>query len=159
MELIKLTAVPNPEIDDGAPYAVYIDATRVLYISRGTIRFTKEDAIDTHRAYYDKLYAGSRKLAEMVNAYVPAMDDPTAVGWMMRARETSQAVQEAYTAWARAYQQHEQYDRQSCTEIQLACGTALEHGVMLTRIWVQESPENVAELVAETKRRDVRTAY
>jgi hypothetical protein len=34
-----------------------------------------------------------------------------------------------------------------CTEVQLACGTALEHGVMLTRVWVTETPEDVFEKI------------
>lgn len=142
--LIKLTAVSNPDIDEGREHTVYVDASRVLFITRGTVQFTKVASGEERRIAYDKLWNGVQILTEQVGAYIPSMTDPVAVEWMTRARETVQQISNAYSMWGRAYTQLDSYPRQSCTEVQLACGTALEHGVMLTRVWVKESPEEVA---------------
>ena len=145
--LIKLTAVPNPDIEDGREHAVYIDASRVLFITRGSVQFTKVASGQARRAAYDQLWKGVQILSEQVGAYIPDMSDPVAVGWFTRARETVQQVSNAYSLWSKAYGHLDSYPRQPCTEVQLACGTALEHGVMLTRVWVKESPEEVYEAI------------
>ena len=77
------------------------------------------------------------------------MTDPVAVEWMSRAREAASLVTQAHELWARSWKVEDQHPVQSCTEIQLACGTALEHGVMLARVWVSETPEEVAALVRQ----------
>jgi len=145
--LIKLTAVPNPDIEDGREHPVYIDASRVLFITRESVQFTKLASGEERRAAYDQLWKGVQILTEQVGAYIPNMSDPVAVGWFTRARETVQQVSNAYAMWSRAYTNLDNYPRQSCTEVQLACGTALEHGVMLTRVWVKESPEEVYDAI------------
>jgi len=147
MALIKLTAVSNPDIDDGVPCAIYVDATRVLGIQRASVQFMKQWSVDEKQKLQHDLWSATEKLVDHVGQYIPDMTDPTAVEWMSRARETSQMVNHAYSLWSKAAIHPEHYPRVMCTELQLACGTALEHGVMLARVYVQESPEEVYEIL------------
>ena len=146
--LIKLTGVPHPDLNGGKAQPVYIDASRVLLICQGHVTYPKIGAVERNRALYDDLYRGACTLAEKVNGYIPQMTDPVAVGWMKTANAAAVAVNEAYAAWGRAYNEGNYHPRVDCTEVQLACGTALEHGVMLTRVWISEPVDFVAELVA-----------
>ena len=152
MVLIKLTGVPHPDLNDGLPQPVYIDASRVLLICQGHHEWPKIGSIERHRELYDRLYRASTALAEKTQAYVPDMTDPVAVAWMRTAQVTAQAVSDAYRAWGGSYNHEDSHPRIDCTEVQLACGTALEHGVMLTRVWVSESPEEVYAKVEEAQR-------
>ncbi len=147
MSLIKLTAASNPDIDNGMPAPVYVDATRILCIQLASVQFIKQTSVDAKQKLSHQLWAAAEKLVDKVGSYIPDMTNPLAVEWMSRARETAQMVNQAYSLWSKAANQPETYPRQMCTEIQLACGTALEHGVMLARVQVQESPEDVYRLI------------
>lgn len=145
--LIKLTGVPHPDLNGGVGQPVYIDASRVLLITQGHHQYPKIGAVERKQELATKLYAASCALMDHVNAYVPKMDDPVAVEWMMTARASAMEVQNAYQKFSYVYRDRDYHPRVDCTEVQLACGTALEHGVMLTRVWVAESPEEVADKV------------
>ncbi len=147
--LIKLTGVSNPDLNGGNPAPVYIDASRVLLITPGYTRHAKIAAADRHREIYDRLREGAEKLSRKVGEYVPDMADKVALEWLMQARAGAAEVNEAYQAWARAGRQDDFHPWVECTEVQLACGTALEHGVMLTRVWVTESADEVHKAVQE----------
>jgi len=150
--LIKLTSVPNPDLNGGQSQPCYIDASRVLLITQGSFRFAKADSVEAKRKLADDLYGAAMKLSDAVGGYTPSMTDPVAVEWMQRARETSSLVTKAYTDWSRSWNVDDQHPRVDCTEVQLACGTALEHGVMLIRVWVTERPEEVAHRVENAMR-------
>lgn len=142
--LIKLTGVPHPDLNGGNSQPLYIDASRVLLIARGWQQFPKIGSIDGKQELSRALYGAACRLQDHVNAYIPKMQDPVAVEWMMTARAAAMDVQNAYQKWTYGSKEQDYHPRVDCTEVQLACGTALEHGVMLTRVWVQESPEQVA---------------
>lgn len=148
MALIRLTQVPHPDLADGKPQPCYVDASRILLITRGTIAHPKKASNQDRRAWLERLWQGSRKLSDMTNDYLPAMDDPAAVSWMVNARDTAAQVRAAYDATGKAYDKGDYWPEQECTEISMACGTALEHGVMLSRVWVSETPEEVAALLS-----------
>lgn len=143
--LIKLTAVSNPDVDNGAVHPVYIDATRILFIGRAELELARRGQIEIQRAAQWKLWETVQALNEKAGGYIPDPRDPVAMEWMMQVRDTSLQVQAAYNALGNAVRDQSVYHpRIPCTEIQLACGTALEHGVMLAKVWVTESPEEVA---------------
>jgi hypothetical protein len=148
MALIKLTGIPHPDLNGGRPNAVYIDASRVLLIIQGHCQHAKISSIEQKQEEYGKLRAGAMRLTAVVDGYMPKMDDPLAVGWMRTAQMAAHAVTEAAREWHNWIRENDYHPRVDCTEVQLACGTALEHGVMLTRVWVSETPEQVADLVA-----------
>lgn len=147
MALIKLTGVPHPDLNGGVAQPVYIDASRVLLICQGHHQFPKIGSLERNHENYSRLRSGAEKLAEIVNGYIPKMDDPTAVGWMRVAQVAAQAVSDAARSWREAAGLQDYHPRMDCTEVQLACGTALEHGVMLTRVWVSETPEEVMRAI------------
>lgn len=145
--LIKLTGVPHPDLNGGKPQAVYIDASRVLLIAQNWHRYPKIGVQDSYNELHSKLFLATSELAEKVSGYIPSMSDPVAVGWMQTAQVAAGAVSEAYRNWGAAHNEQAFHPRVECTEVQLACGTAIEHGVMLTRVCVTESPDEVARAV------------
>ena len=147
MALIKLTGVSHPDLNGGVAQPVYIDASRVLLICQGHHQFPKIGSLERNKDLYAKLRAGATKLSEIVNGYIPKMDDPTAVGWMRVCQTAAQAALDVTREWYQASGTQDYHERMDCTEVQLACGTALEHGVMLTRVWVSETPEEVMRAI------------
>jgi hypothetical protein len=145
--LIKLTGVPHPDLNGGKPQPIYIDASRVLLIIQGHQRYPKIEAVERGRELLDQLWRLSADLARRANEYIPDFTDPVAMEWVKKIATAAMAVNDAYGSWAKSYQQGDYHPMVECTEVQLACGTALEHGVMLTRVWVSESPDEVAVLV------------
>ena len=145
--LIKLTALPHPDLNDGQPQPCYIDASRVLLIVRGHFQHPKIGSVENRQKLAQDLYNAACNLSDHVGQYLPRMDDPVAVGWMHTARVAASEVQNAYQKMTYISRSDDYHPRVECTEVQLACGTALEHGVMLTRVWVMERPEEVAHRV------------
>lgn len=147
--LIKLNSVPHPDLNNGAPWPLFIDASRVLLITRTVHQQVKMMHGDLKREVYDDLYSGARRLAQLVNEKMPmSIENEQAAKWAKEMHNLCHEVNESYQAWGRAYQADDYHPRIECTEVQLACGTALEHGVMLTRVWVSNPIEEVANLVA-----------
>jgi hypothetical protein len=154
--LIKLTGVPHPDLNGGKPQPVYIDASRVLLICQGHFQYPKIGAVEENQERMMALWRGVNRLADKTNDYIPDFHDPVAVKWLQEVRAASALVSNAY-ADVRKADPNVFHPRMECTEVQLACGTALEHGVMLTRVWVSETPEEVAEAV--TKRLSPTTCW
>lgn len=143
--LIKLTGMAHPDLN-GAN-AVYVDASRVLLICPGYFEPMRLDEVNRRKQITAQIWAAAESLHEKVHGYIPDMTDPVAIQWMQTARAGCSEVSEAYRAINRLGPES-YHPRLECTEVQLACGTALEHGVMLTRVWVKETPEEVSEKVA-----------
>ncbi len=144
--LIKLTGVPHPDLHGDQAPPVFVDASRVLLVCAGHVEHSKLEVVKQRKDFISKMWVAAEALHEKVHAYIPNMTDPVALEWMQTVRAGCSEMSEAYRAINRvgpdAY-----HPRVNCTEVQLACGTALEHGVMLTRVWVSESPEEVYEAV------------
>ena len=146
--LIKLTTVPHPDLNGGKPQPCYIDASRVLLIIGHYCQHPKLGSIEANREAYERLSAAAHALASKANQYeVLDLTDPAAVAWIKTIQGACSEMSHAANEWGRAYSLGAYHPRVDCTEVQLACGTALEHGVMLTRVWVMESPVEVAEMV------------
>lgn len=151
--LIKLTALAHPDINGGQPWPVYIDATRIISISRAVHQHIKLLNADVKREAADDLYGHVQRLNNFLAEKWPtAIDTSDAAEWAKKIHRAAHEVGEAYQAWSRSWRAEDLHPRVECTEIQLACGTALEHGVMLARHWVTEDPDKIAELV-ELKRK------
>lgn len=145
--LIKLTGVPHPDLNGGKAQSVYIDASRVLLICQSHVEHPKIGSVEEQRDLHVRIWEAAMTLSQKVCAYVPDMTDPVAVGWMKTATAASHAVNSASNAIQHVSGRSALHPSVDCTEVQLACGTALEHGVMLTRVWVSESPEEVANKI------------
>lgn len=156
--LIKLTAVMHPDINAGQPLPVYVDPKRVLLITPGFVQHAKEGSIEQHRQAMQSLFEEVQRVsAEAGSAGPPKNWHPDSeqeaekTGHEMQrwlnAKEAAASLTAAYQLVARAGSQVGLHPRRACTEVQLACGTALENGVMLARVWVTEPPEKVAHMV------------
>lgn len=148
MALIKLTALSHPSVADGQAWPVYIDWSRVLLITRSTHQFVKMEPVALKREAYDDMWAGVQRLTKLLNEKMPTeIDSQAAAKWAKDMHMLLHDVQGCHAAWGQMYRVDDLYPRVDCTEVQLACGTALEHGVMLTRIMVTETPDEVAKAV------------
>lgn len=149
--LIKLTALPHPDINGGRAWPVYIDPRMVMVITRCMHQHVKLLHADLKRELYDDLFSSTQRLHKFLHEKWPeAIDTSESAAWAKSMNMAAGAVNDAYNAWGRAYRADDFHPKQECTELQLACGTALEHGVMLARVWVSESPEQVADLINPT---------
>lgn len=66
--------------------------------------------------------------------------------WLV-AKEAAASLQAAYHMVSHAMRGPAYHPAIDCTVVQLACGTALEHGVMLARVFVTETPEEVVQMM------------
>lgn len=158
--LIKLTGIPHPDVNGGQSWPIYIDATRVLFITRSIHRPVKMMNSNLKAELYDDLYDSTRRLHEHLQKVWPTeIDNQEAAAWAKTMTMASQAVNEAYSQWNRSYRADEFWAPVECTEIQLACGTALEHGVMLARMWCMEQPDEVAKTIHDATDGRARASY
>lgn len=152
MRLIKLTCVPHPDIDDGKPRTIYVDPTRILTIERARTSLVKEGSQEQHRQAIQGLFEEVERIvaeaSTMKKTMVPTSEEEArwADQWMF-ARESAAALQSAYQIVARVASGPAYYPRVDCTVVSMACGTGLEHGVMLARAEVTETPEEIAALM------------
>jgi len=148
--LIKLTGIPNPDINGGRSSPVYIDPTRVLLIEASITRPVKKGSGEAWRqaisSLHDEVLRVSAEAANPPSMVVDSEQSERAINSYMRTREAAAALNAAHGLVARssieAY-----HDEIACTCVSLACGTGLEHGVMLARVSVLESPEEIARLI------------
>lgn len=145
--LIKLTNVPHPDIEEGKPQPVYVDASRILSISRARFAYAKEESIERHRKATWAFWEAVEKLQRQTLNQQPNMEDPAAATWMVQLRNGLGLLTGAYENLNRISREPEYYERDTVTMISLACGTGLEHGVMLEKIWVVETPAEVADAI------------
>lgn len=144
--LIKLTAVPHPDINGGKSFPMYVDASRILNITRTMNQHVRMDRVALKREAYDELYHGIQRLNKQMQQKMPVtIETEGAERWAREIHAVSHEIEANYQSWRSAYRAEDFYDQFECTELQLACGTALEHGVMLARCWVTEQPDEVAE--------------
>lgn len=144
--LIKLTNAPSPDINAGVPSVCYVESTRIISLCRSSIRPGSVRAVDERAALAETLWTGAHRLSDCVNKYVPDMHDPTSVGWMQEARGHAQHVLDAYRA-INGTDRNQYQDRMECTDVTIAAGNAENGGMMLQRVWVIETPDEIAAML------------
>lgn len=157
MSLIKLTAISSPEVNGGKPTEVYVDANAVILITRGWERPAMHKRYDAHWRAMEGLYDEIERVNNEAKQALPTITPETekeaqALNRAVRLREAAASLQTAYGMVRQATQGPLYYPAVECTVLSLSCGTALEHGVMLSRVFVTETPEQIAELVERHKR-------
>lgn len=143
MPLIKLTSVSHPDFAEGKPQPVYIDWSRIICVCATRIAQPREGSKNERRIAYDNMYEAITGLAAKCNAVKVDVENIETVNWMRAVQATSAAVSDAYRQYSAVWKDSDNHPQADCTEVQLACGTALEHGVMLARVYVSETPEEV----------------
>jgi hypothetical protein len=158
--LIKLTGIGHPDFEDGKPQPTYIEASCVITIERGSTAQAKHMAVENHRQALQCLWNECERVSAEVNNMAPKTMTPeneqeaAKINKWFNAKQAADALNAACGLVARA-RQDEYYPMVACTVICLSCGTETGHGVMLSRVFVQESPERVAALVQEAPHRMV----
>lgn len=148
---IRLTQVAHPDLNGGQSTPVFLRSEDVIVINRGQQTFTKMGSQEAHRQALESLHEEVQRINEEANR-APSMvphdeEDAKKIDRFMRVREAAAALNAAWGLIQRAASGPSYYPAIECTEVCLACGTALEHGVMLARIWVTETPEEVARAI------------
>lgn len=150
--MIRLTGINNIEYPDDQQLPVYVDPDAIIMINLGYSQFPMRGPQEQHKAATASLWEEVERVTSTLTGPAPNMA-PTNEEEAQKVTEWANARQAAQdlTAAARLvdhYANRITYgERIKCTEIALSCGTALEHGVMLSRVWVQETPEQIVELM------------
>lgn len=149
--LLRLTAIPHPDINDGESFPIYVEPTRILVIERGTHQFTKTRSAEQFRQNVQSLHEEvHRIIGELAKA--PSMTPETAteaelVRHWVQIKDAAGALHAAYNLVAGAANSPQYHPLVHCTVVQLACGTGLEHGVMLARVYVTETPKEIVDKI------------
>jgi hypothetical protein len=154
MVMLELTTLPHPDINGGRAHKCFIDPRRIIVIERGANQHRKHGSIEAHRQAMQSLFEEVSRVHSEAEAMPKTMAPESAAQAKMAdrwlaARESAAALTAAYQLVSRAANEPAMYPMQECTAISLSCGTALEHGVMLARVFVMESPEEIMKRIGE----------
>lgn len=152
--MIKLTGIPNPDVNGGKSQPVYIDGTRVLVIEPSAMRLLKKGSNEAWNQAMNSLHDEVQRIASELGTYpismvVDSEESEKRLNDWTRAKEAASSLSAAYGIVAKAGISAAHHPEIECTAVSLACGTGLEHGVMLCRVYVVESPEEVARMIDE----------
>lgn len=148
--MLKLTAIPHPDLNGGQPYAVYVDPTHIVMIERSK---TSQERYDWRTRqhelvslFWDEV---ERTTAEMrrdqPSMTVQNSEEEASVRRWVERRDIAASIQAAYGIVNQASREAQRYPPVECTCIQLSVPNAQFH--MLPAIYVTESPEEVAAIV------------
>lgn len=146
--LIKLTGVPHPDLNNGQPQSLYVDASKVLIIERTRTAYAQEESAERHRQarqfLFEEVDRVGREVSELRSTIIPDNEhEAHEVDRWVRARQAAADLSNAYHLVSRIAGDPGYHPRVDCTCISLSCGTALEQGVMLSRVFVVELPDEV----------------
>lgn len=154
--MIRLTGVEAEQDQQEREPAVYVDPDAIITIVSCKQRFARRADQEQHQAAIRSLFEEvTRVTAELTNRDAPklAVESQEDADRLQSWANSKQAATDL-TAAARLvehYANHVSYtDPVRCSEIALSCGTALEHGVMLSRLWVKETPEEIVGIITKT---------
>lgn len=156
--LIRLTGVPHPELNEGKPQPVYIDCRKVLTIEPGMHSPAKLETAEAQRQaiweLHDEVERAARELQKPpATIHAETEEHARAVDLYVKSRDVAAEMLAAYKLVAHWHRQPLNHKPVECTIVGLSCGTALEQGVMLTRVAVMEAAEEVARLVREERQK------
>jgi hypothetical protein len=146
--LMKLTGLVHPDINAGKPSPVYIDPVKILVIERGVHQQTKFGSLEAHR----QAVWGLHDCVDMVRSELGALpkniaptseDEAKQTDFWFRAKEAADQLNSAVHLVGQYAKDASMYPLTECTIVSLSCGTALEQGVMLSRVFVSETPDEI----------------
>lgn len=148
--LIKLTGVSHPDQPGETP--IYIDAARVICITRSVVSYNKKGAEEAYRQALESLWDEVIRVGDEVNNMQKRVapeneEEARATELWLKRKGVADELGNAYKLVSYYAKTPLRHPEVRCTQVDLACGTALEQGVMLTHVWVTESPDEVARLI------------
>lgn len=148
--MLKLTAIPHPDLNGGKPYPVYVDPTHVVLIERGKTsqeRYSwREQQHELTSLFWDEVQRTTGEMKQgMPSMAVQSSEDEEALRRWMGRRDIAASIQAAYGIVNEASREARYYPPVECTCLQLAVPNA--RFAMLPAVYVTETPEQVAALV------------
>lgn len=153
MRLIKLHQAPHPEAPTPAGTCL-IDPTRILVVSRGSWIPPARAMTEARRQSIEALHDEVNRVIAEANTMpqvlaVENKEDEIKAKRCIAYREAAQELTTAANLVYRVTNQVASHKEIDCTVVQLACGTGLEHGVMLANVFVVETPEEIALMLEQ----------
>lgn len=148
MKMIKLTALPHPDLP-GPPRHLYVAASAIILIAPQRMGHPKLGVVDAWRQNIQILYEEVERVAHELSMFPPNMHpesekEATELQRWANRKDIANSLNAAYSMVQKsAAETHQRHPDTDCTEVSLSCGTALEHGVMLSRVYVTETPEEI----------------
>ena len=145
MSMIKLTGLPNPDLNGGKSSPVFVDASRVVYIERSATSFSKEGAQEAYRQARVCLYDEVNRVMETMKRIKFEPENETDMANWVQIRDIAQSLSIAYNM-TNTGEGNFYHPRIECTTIGIAYGDG--SGNKLAHFHVMESPEEVAAIMA-----------
>ena len=156
MSLIKLTAIPHPDLNGGKPYPVYVDHTHIVLIEltkTSQQRYGwREQAHALVCSFWDEVQRVDGELqASAPQKMVPdSEEEAERIGkdlkrWTQR-KDIAASIHAAFGIMNQQQQTPQFHPPVECTCIQLSVPNA--QFAMLPAVYVTESPDQVAEMVS-----------
>lgn len=149
MRLIKLKAIPHPDVNGGASSPVFVNPDHIVLIERAKHQQERWGWREERRAALNGLWEELQRIAGELSGQTPKLvpenEREAAAGnrWLMR-KDAAASIQAAYGLVVQLEQQPSQYPAVECTCIQLSVPNA--KFTMLPAVYVVETPDEVATM-------------
>jgi len=158
--LLKLTAIPHPDLNGGQPYPVFVDPDHIVLIERSKTSQERygwrDEQIDLQVRFWQEVQRCDSELTQSApTSFVPHTDelaDKLNVEmrrWLDR-KDIAASIHTAFGMIQNATQQPSRYPAVECTCIQLDIPNARH--TMLPVVYVTETTEEVAAMVVDKQR-------
>lgn len=145
--MLKLTAIAHPDLNDGKPYAVYVDPAHIVLIERTKMSQERYGWRDRQHELVSLFWDEVERTVGEMRGDQPNMAPQSqeeandAKRWLQR-RDIAASIQAAYGIVNQQSREAHRYPPVECTCVQLSVPNAQFH--MLPAIYVTESPDEVA---------------
>ena len=155
--LLRLTAIAHPDINHGQPYPVYVDPERIFLVERSKTRQQRWGWEDEQSELTCRFWDEVQRCAGDMSASTPqdfmpdSEEQANRIGkdihnWATR-RDIAASITTAYGIMNQLSQKPRYYPTTEATCISFAVANA--HYSMLPSVFVRETPEQIAQLIAQ----------
>mgnify|MGYP001611047850 CR=1 FL=1 len=150
--LIRLTAIPHPDINHGQSYPIYVDADHIVLIERSKTSQERYGWREQHTrmqiGFWEEVQRANGELRDLPNFAPDTSEDAEKSRRWMTRKDAAASLQAAYGLISDLHNQPIFYDPVEATAIQLSVPNA--RFTMLPVCYVVESPEEVAAIIKGT---------
>lgn len=155
--LIKLTAVPCPDVLGGQEYPVYVDHEKIFLITIALHRMVSEKDTEANFNLALSLFEQARNLEEKLRNFKCDLQDPVSVTFLRDAHQAANAVSSAYKDFSLVAKEPLRYGPVQCTQVQISSGP--DGQGKHSNIFVIETPDVVARMVTDADRFKILPRY
>lgn len=150
-KMIKLTAIPHPDINRGKPYSIFVDVEPIMLIERTAHQQTRSDLKMRHNIavseLWDELQRAMREVQKAPNVVPENEEEVVATTKWVQRTHLINSMSGVYQQLNSLNQQPSFYDPVECTVIQM--GAQNSRYTMLPCVYVVETPEEVMRSILE----------